>query len=94
MMNNSRSMIKPRQFLADRREVLLSMDIEKFRAYMRRYGQNPPSDDSVALIAMHMARTGAKDLPMRERIISKKWLLKRGLRTMDDAGEIPEELED
>jgi hypothetical protein len=49
----------------------------------------PPSDEDVFWASIHMARTGALSLPMFERAASKKWLLARNLRTMDDGEVLP-----
>ena len=79
------------QFVADRREALLSMDREIIEAYMRKYGVRIPNDEEVFWIMIHKARTGATDLSMAARITSKQWLSERGMRSMDD-GDVPVQL--
>lgn len=76
-------------FLAERKEALLSMDRETILAYAAKWGEDLSSRTGDAFWgAVHMARTGAKDLPMAERSKSKAWLHARGWRSMDD-GDLP-----
>ena len=76
------------EFLKERRHALLSMDKTTIESYLHKYGVRIPSNEDTFWISIHMARTGAKDLPMEQRIISKQWLRERGYRSMDD-GEVP-----
>jgi hypothetical protein len=39
---------------------------------------------AVAEIALHKARTAAKNLPMFARVLSKQWLEERGYTSLDD----------
>lgn len=73
--------------IAERRVALLSMDKTTIEQYMLKYGVSPPRNDDTFWVAVHMARTGARDLPMHERLISKRWLTERGYRSMDE-GEV------
>ena len=69
--------------------ALLSMDEQRLRAYFRKYnGTEMSADPEVFWRAIHKARTAATNLPMAARIASKKWLLARGSRSMDD-GDVP-----
>ena len=70
--------INMEQFLADRREALLSLDLEKVRAYARKYGEPTTDDDQVLTIAIHQARCAALDLPLHERTQSADWLAAHG----------------
>lgn len=69
-------------FLADRREMLLALDVQKMRAYLRKYGEAEPTSDEVCMVAMHKARTAAMDLPLAERIKSRWWLREHGSKPM------------
>ena len=72
------------QFKRDRRKALLSMDKTKILRYADKYGAKLPENDTVFWVAIHKARTGCLDLPMKERKKSAKWLRSRGFHTMDD----------
>lgn len=65
-------------FLAERRAMLLSLDLDQARAYLRKYGEHVPDSDDVLLLALHRARTAALDLPLGERIKSRWWLREHG----------------
>lgn len=67
-------------FLAERRDVLLSLDVGKMRAYMRKYGERVPASDEVCMIAMHKARCEATDIPTAEKVKSRFWLKARGYK--------------
>ncbi len=75
------------QFVAERNAAILTMDKEVISQYMLKWGIQPPVDDDVFWASVHMARSGAKDLPMHERLLSRRWLTERGLRSMDE-GEV------
>jgi hypothetical protein len=80
-----------KKFVAERDAALLSLDKEKLLAYGKKWGVDwklKPNDDYWFWVSVHMARTGARSLPMAERIKSKQWLAERGHRSMDD-GEVP-----
>ena len=73
------------QFLADRREALMSLDRDKILAYMKKYGVEFNSKSlTVFWIAIHKAITGATDLPLDFREKSKAWLTERGYESFDD----------
>jgi len=79
-------MFDVRAFVKERDEVLLSDDLGRVWAFMRKY--NPalpePSSREVMEIALHKARTGALSLPVELRRASKKWLTERGYKSFDD----------
>lgn len=80
-----------KEFVADRDAALLSMDKAQLIAYGNKWGVNwklVPGKKEWFWVSVHMARTGAKTLPMEARIESKRWLTERGLRSMDD-GDVP-----
>lgn len=62
------------QFLRDRREMLLSLDVKQCRDYARKWGGTVPRHAGTVLWAMHMARTAAQDIPAIERKKSQYWL--------------------
>lgn len=73
---------------AERDEALLSMDREKILAYGDKWGADfrrfLPNREQWFWASVHIARTGAKSLPMEERVKSKQWLEARGLKSIDD----------
>lgn len=80
-----------KQFVADRDAAFLSMDKATLLAFSNKWGadlHNAPNEETF-WAAIHMARTGAKSLPMDARITSKRWLTERNLRSIDD-GDIPD----
>lgn len=74
--------------IKERDEVLLSMDLNKVIDFQIRHnpGYQIPALDAVE-VGMHMARTACETLPMSERLFSKRWLVTRGYRSMDN-GEV------
>ena len=69
------------EWLADRREALLSMDRNKILGYSQKYYCDDgyyEDDDFKFWVGVHMARTGAIDLPEFERRVSMAWLKERG----------------
>lgn len=79
-----------KQFVKERNAALLSMDKATLLAYFAKWSdKQPPSDEKVFWASVHMARTGAESLPMFERAASKRWLIGRRLRTMDDGDVMP-----
>jgi hypothetical protein len=79
-----------KQFVKERDHALLSMDKPTLLAYFAKWSdKQPPVDEKVFWASVHMARTGAQSLPMFERAASKRWLLARNLRTMDDGEVLP-----
>jgi hypothetical protein len=72
------------QFLKDRNEALMSLDEIKIRAYLRKYGEEPPANPTVFWMGVHKAITACTDLPREFRQKSAAWLEIRGSRSMDD----------
>lgn len=78
-------------FVAERDQALLSLDRAKILAYGDKWGVNfnrVPGEEHLFWASVHMARTGAKSLPLEARVESKRWLTERGLRSLDD-GDVP-----
>lgn len=73
-------MFNKEEFLQDRREMLLALDVAKMRAYMEKYGEPAPDSDEVCMIAMHKARIEAGDIPFNEKMKSRFWLQQRGYK--------------
>ena len=67
-------------FLADRREMLLALDVGKMRAYAARWGARVSADDEVCLASMPMARLDAPEIPKAERAYSRHWLTQNGYK--------------
>lgn len=77
---------KVKQFVIERDEVLMSLDIDRVAAFYKKYCDLfplPRSREGVEIV-MHKARTAAKSLPMEARKLSKDWLSERGYISLDD----------
>lgn len=74
------------QWKKDRLESLLSLDVEKIRAYAIRWGEHgfAKQTNEAIIIGTHKAITAMKDAPMERRQESKLWLIARGFKAMDD----------
>lgn len=72
------------QFIKDRDEALSSLDETKIRAYLRKYGEEPPANPTVFWMGVHKAITACKNLPIELRQKSAAWLEIRGSQSMDD----------
>ena len=78
-----------KDFLADRRAMLLALDLDQARAFTVKYATGVPTvSDETLLISLHKARSGARDLPMEERRLSKIWLRDHNYRDFDYDNEI------
>ena len=74
-----------KSFVAERDEMLLSMDLDRLIAFHVKHNPKLPIPSrQVAELLLHKARTGAKSLPIEARLESKRWLAGRGLSSMDD----------
>ena len=66
-------------FLAERREILLALDVGKARAFHKKYNPHSVSpSDEIILIGLHKARCEATDRPEPEKAIRRFWLRHRG----------------
>jgi hypothetical protein len=74
------------QFLKERDEVLLSMDMDRIIAYCEKYGISIPASERVFLAGIHNARIGILDFPKEEKVKSVAWLIQNGF-------EVPEYLD-
>lgn len=73
-----------KQFVKDRDEALLSLDVEKLKAYAAKYNAKlaePGSD--LFWASIHKARTAANGIPEDAKQLSRDWLKERGLSSMD-----------
>jgi hypothetical protein len=69
----------------DRNAALLSMDKAKIQAYLKKWNKKEMQcSEDVFWGAVHKAITGAPDLPINFRRISKAWLDAQGLSSFDD----------
>jgi hypothetical protein len=66
------------QFIRDRREMLLALDVRRLREYAAKYGARVSSDDEICLYSMHLARTYAPEIPEHLRRVSRAWLKAHG----------------
>jgi len=72
------------QFKKDRDEALLSLDEDKIKTYLRKYGEEPVDNPTVFWMSVHKAITALPSLPIEFRRGSALWLSVRGSRPMDD----------
>ncbi len=77
-----------KQFLKDRDAALLSVDENTIWNFANKYGVNMPKEPVLFWITVHKARTGARSLPMVERVASKIALHSLGFHSLDE-GEVP-----
>ena len=73
-----------KQFRAERLDALSSLDEAKICAYMDRWGIVAPGNPKAFWEGVHKARTAMKDLPLEDRLLSKRWLVERGFHSLDD----------
>ena len=71
-----------KKVLKERNEALLSMDEQKIKNYMRKYGESESisDNDTIFWASVHMARIGITDIPEEEIEKSKQWLISHGLK--------------
>ena len=62
------------------RRCLLDLDVAGVRALWAKQAPHlpQPKDDAEALVAVHVARTEARTLPLDARAYSHRWLVERG----------------
>ncbi len=70
------------EFLKDREEALLSLDLAKVNAYRAKYGDGPMPDDETTWVAIHKARTAITTFPEDAKQASREWLSARGYKAM------------
>jgi hypothetical protein len=61
------------------------MDREKILAYCKKYEVDVSDNDEVFWRGIHKARTGAKDMPRKERLKSVAWLRARNSSHLMDS---------
>lgn len=68
------------EFEKDRLEALTSLDVEKFKAYLKKYDEIPSPDvsDGTLLAGMHYARLNANFIDDDLKEVSLKWLVDNG----------------
>ncbi len=82
---DERTMKKIKAFVKERDEALLTGDIEKVRAYHKKWSPEVKlPDDDVLEISMHKAITACRSLPRSYRIKSLQWLDDHGFSGLDD----------
>ena len=71
-----------KKFVQERNEALLSLDEQKIRAYMRKYGVRfNPENEPVGWAGVHKAILGISSITPEQRERSEKWLVEHGFRT-------------
>ena len=68
------------EFLKDRDEALLSLDRTKIEAFMDKYGENMPENETVFWAGIHKARIEISYFPDDVKELSKKWLREHRFR--------------
>lgn len=73
--------IDMKKFVQERNEALLSMDEQKIRAYMKKYGVDfDPKNETVWWVGVHKAILGISSITPEQRERSEKWLVEHGFR--------------
>ena len=67
-----------KEFVKDRHEVLMTLDLDKAKEYCEKYDVPKASSDEVLLIGLHKARLHATDIPTELKEQSREWLKERG----------------
>lgn len=68
-----------RAYVAERNEVLLSLDSQRVAdLFAKQHPTMPRMEPHIAEIAMHKARLVVTTFPETEKEISRQWLLSRG----------------
>ena len=75
---------KVANFVRDRDAALLTLDLSKINAYMRKYGSPELPDNEVGWRAIHKARSAIVNFPADEKHKSKTWLFEHGSQHWDD----------
>lgn len=67
------------KFIRERNEALLSLDEQKIRAYMKKYGVYfGPKNETVWWAGVHKAILGISSITPEQRERSEKWLIEHG----------------
>lgn len=69
------------------RNDAVSGSLDDFKTWLDSLGEHPSK--LVLEITYHKLRTAIPSLPMKDRVISKRWLTERGYASQDD-GDIDE----
>lgn len=74
-----------REYFAQKRkdmeEAFLSLDKEKIRSYMKKYGiEDEPENELVFWAGVHKCITALKDVPEEKKMMSRIWLYSHGFR--------------
>lgn len=78
---------KIEDFIKERDEILMACDLDRLISFQAKRGREFSSRE-VAEITLHEARTAAKSLPIEARLLSKRWLAKRGYTSLDDGDSV------
>lgn len=67
------------EWMMERLEAMLSLDVEKFKAYLAKYEIPMPAvSDETLLAGMHYARLNANFISDADKEVSAKWLVDSG----------------
>ena len=67
-----------KRYNKDRDRAVLSLDVEKFKIFCKKWGNPIPSTDEVIEITMRKMACHITSLPIEFRAEAKKWLEDRG----------------
>lgn len=76
------------EFVRERDEALLSLDLDVIKAYCRKWGAPEMKDDLVHWAGIHKARTAVTNFPADEKQKSKDWLAIHGFSHLDGSPQV------
>jgi hypothetical protein len=68
------------EFIKERNKALLSLDENKILSFCRKYGVYHPHSDLDFWHSVHKSRVAIKNIPERDKEISRKWLIDHGFK--------------
>jgi hypothetical protein len=75
-------------FVAERNEALLSVDLRRFVEFLRRYHIQVPRTRLGVLVGLHKAREATFGLPEEARQESRQWLIRNGYLTLREGEQL------
>ena len=78
---NAKQLALLKRYNKDRDEAVASLNVEKFKAFCRRWGNPVPPSDKVVEITMRKMMYHITNFPEADRQSAKEWLESRGYST-------------
>lgn len=78
------SIEKHAQWIKERNDAVLSMDLKKFKAFIKKwqaeglYTMPVPDNDMILSITMHQMVLAIEDAPEGKKILARLWLIDHG----------------